>query len=245
MLEKSTNLSDKMMLLTSKELLKAAKMNFPGGAILANAMMELFRYNELNEVYSSIYNNDPEVFVDSVFEKLGIRFEIDEKDLDNIPADGPLITISNHPFGGIDSLILTKILLMRRPDFKIMGNFLLQRITPLKDHILPVNPFENMKEIRSSFPGLRSGISYLNNNHLLGIFPAGEVSTYRADTHIITDREWQISVLKFIHHSRVPVIPVYFHGSNSVWFHTLAMIHPALRTIKLPSELLNKKNKLY
>ena len=232
-----------MKLLTSQELLKATNIDIPGGIIVANAIMQIFRYNDINKVYSSIYNEDPEIFIDSILKQLDVKFDLPEKDLKNIPLSGPIITISNHPFGGIDSLILIKILLSCRSDFKIMGNFLLQRVEPLKEFILPVNPFETRKEVKSSFMGLKAGISYTKESHLVSVFPAGEVSTYQADINTITDREWQKSALKFIKNAEVPVIPIYFHGSNSRWFYILAGIHPLLRTAKLPSELLNKKNK--
>lgn len=78
----------------------------------------------------------------------------------------------------------------------------------------------------------------------LGLFPAGEVSAYQAESNNIEDKEWGTSVLKMIRKANVPVIPIYFKGSNSLLFHLLGLIHPMLRTVKLPSELLNKKNRI-
>ncbi len=231
-----------MNLLTSEELLKASRIKIPGGILIAKALMQIFRYNKINKVYSKSYSEDPEYFVDSILKQLKIRFEVSERDLKNIPVEGPIITVSNHPLGGIDSIILVKTLLSRRSDFKVMGNFILQRVEPLKDFVLPVNPFETRKEVKSSFSGLKTGISYIKDKHLVSVFPAGEVSTYQTDANAITDREWQKSALRFIKNAEVPVVPVYFHGTNSRWFYILARLHPLLRTAKLPSELLNKKN---
>lgn len=76
------------------------------------------------------------------------------------------------------------------------------------------------------------------------MFPAGEVSAYQAESNNIEDKEWGTSVLKMIRKANVPVIPIYFKGSNSLLFHLLGLIHPMLRTVKLPSELLNKKNRI-
>lgn len=78
----------------------------------------------------------------------------------------------------------------------------------------------------------------------LGLFPAGEVSAYQADSNSVEDKEWSTSVLKLIRKANVPVIPIYFKGSNSMFFQLLGLIHPMLRTVKLPSELLNKKNRV-
>lgn len=234
-----------MKLLTSRELARATNLNIPGGDIIAKALMQIFKYNKLNKVYTSAYNDDPVVFVNSILDQIDVKFELPEKDLENIPENGAFITVSNHPFGGIDALIIMKILYSRRSDFKAMANFLLQKIDPLKDSVLPVNPFETMSQIRSSFAGIKEGLAYVKEGHGIVIFPAGEVSTYQTDRNIIVDREWQESALKFIKKAEVPVIPVYFHGTNSRWFHILGRVHPLLRTAKLPSELFNKKNKTF
>jgi putative hemolysin len=232
-----------MKLLTSKELAKAVNLNIPGGNIIAGALMQLFQYNKLNKVYENVTETDPMGLVNNMIDQLEIKFEINEEDLKNIPETGSFITVSNHPYGGIDALLLVKILYERRPDLKVMANFLLKRIEPIKDIILPVNPFETHKQSSSSFTGLKEGFFHLKEGHCLGVFPAGEVSTYQHDSNVIVDREWNESALKFIKKAEVPVIPVYFHGTNSRWFHILGKIHPLLRTAKLPSELFNKKNK--
>jgi len=67
-----------------------------------------------------------------------------------LPKEGAYITISNHPLGGIDGVLLLKLLVSHRSDFKIIANFLLNRIEPISPYILPVNPFENHKDAKSS-----------------------------------------------------------------------------------------------
>ncbi len=234
----------KMKLLTSRELAKATNLDMPGGVFIAEALMQIFRYNKLNRVYSSAYDNDPVVFINSILDQLDIKYEVPEKDMENILSEGPFITVSNHPFGGIDALILLKIITSRRNDIKGMANFLLQKIDPLKEYVLPVNPFEMRKDVKSSFKGLKEGLNYLKEGHVVAIFPAGEVSTYQSESNIIIDREWQEPALKFMKLAEVPVVPVYFHGTNSRWFHILGRIHPLLRTAKLASELFNKRHKI-
>ena len=121
--------------------------------------------------------------------------------------------------------------------------FLLKKIVPIKDYFLGVNPFEGLKDI-SSAGGLKEALRHLSEGGALGLFPAGEVSAYQADSNSIEDKAWSRSVLKLIRKADVPVIPIYFKGSNSMLFQILGMIHPMLRTVKLPSELLNKKNRV-
>jgi len=96
----------KMKLLTSRELAKATNLDMPGGVFIAEALMQIFRYNKLNRVYSSAYDSDPVVFINSILDQLDIKYEVPEKDMENILSEGPFITVSNHPFGGFDALIL-------------------------------------------------------------------------------------------------------------------------------------------
>lgn len=214
-----------------------------GGEIIAKFLMQLLKLNKLNNLYSQNKDKDGINFINSVIDNLQFNYEIREDDLKRIPEKGPFIVTSNHPFGGIDALILMKIFYEKRPDFKAMGNFLLQKIPPIKQFVFPVNPFETNKGASSSFSGIKQALAHLDEGKSLAIFPAGEVSSYQPESGNIQDREWQASILKFIKRAEVPVIPVYFQGTNSRFFHMLGQIHPILRTAKLPSELFNKKNK--
>jgi len=232
-----------MQLVTSKDISKVIHLDKFGGEVVAKLLMQILQFNKVNKVYSQTKDKEGIEFVNSVIEHLGITYEVSEDDLKRIPENKPFIIIANHPFGGVDAIILLKLLGEIRPDFKAMANFLLQKIDPLKDVIFPVNPFETHKKVKSSFTGLKNAMFHLEQGHCLGIFPAGEVSSYQPDSFVIQDREWQPSILKFIKKAKVPIIPVYFHGTNSRIFHMLGQIHPLLRTAKLPSELFNKKNK--
>lgn len=204
-------------------------------------LLKLLKLNEINNLYSSQYNENGLTFINQLLEEININLIFNEAELKNIPKSGPFVTISNHPFGAIDGLILLKLLLKERPDFKILGNFLLTQIKPLCPHVLPVNPFGNTVK-KSSHSGLKLGMEQLEQGHPIGIFPAGEVSSFQ-NLKTIADGEWKPSMIKFIRKSNVPVVPIYFHGSNSLVFHILGLINPALRTLKLPSELTNKRNK--
>ena len=205
--------------------------------------MYIMQLNKINKLYSDIYSDDANDFLDQLIDALGVTIQVNEEDLQKIPKTGAFITISNHPFGGLDGIILIKLLSKIRPDYKVMANFLLKKIVPIKDYFLGVNPFESRKDI-SSAGGLKEALRHISEGKPLGLFPAGEVSAYQAESNTIEDKEWSASVLKLIRKANVPVIPIYFKGSNSILFQILGMIHPMLRTVKLPSELLNKKNRV-
>ena len=228
-----------MKIITKDEFSKAIKLDkiyMPG---LASILMEVLRINEVNEVFQKAEHLKGTTFIDKILQIIGISIDFDESELKNIPKEGAFIAIANHPYGGIEGLILLKILCMARPDSKLMANFLLKKIPNLSEFFIAVNPFENI-EHGSSISGIKTTMELLKSGTPIGIFPAGEVSTYKAETQQITDKQWHPVVGKLISKANVPVIPIYFHGNNGLLFNLLSFIHPALRTAKLPSELFNK-----
>lgn len=130
------------------------------------------------------------------------------------------------------------------PNFKIIANFLLHRIEPMKPYIMPVNPFENHKDAKSSVIGIKETLRHLKSDGKpLGMFPAGEVSTYK-DGKLVVDKDWEEGAIKVIRKAQVPVVPIYFHAKNSRFFYLLSKINPTLRMAKLPSELLTQKDRI-
>ena len=228
-----------MKIITKEDFSKAAKLDklyLPG---LASLLMEVMKINEVNDLFQKAEHLHGPTFVDKILQILGITIEFDETDLKNIPKEGAFIAIANHPYGGIEGLVLLKLLCVVRPDSKLMANFLLKKIPNLSDYFIAVNPFENI-EHSSSISGIKNTLELLRSGTPIGIFPAGEVSTFKFETQQITDKLWHPVVGKIIAKANVPVIPVYFHGNNGLLFNLLSFIHPSLRTAKLPSELFNK-----
>jgi putative hemolysin len=230
-------------LVDQKDFGKATGLTAMGLDGLSNTFMNLLSLGYLNEMYERFSELEGPDFVVALLKSFKIKTEVIEKDLKNFPIHGPFITVSNHPMGGIEGLILIQQLGAIRPDLKVMANYLLKRLEPISDYFLAVNPLENQKEAVHSLPGLKASFAHLTEGHPLCTFPAGEVSSYHPKLKIVTDKEWNPQIIRLIQKSKVPVVPVYFSGNNSVVFHLLGMIHPILRTIQLPRELLNKKNK--
>jgi putative hemolysin len=231
-------------LVETDEFIKAARLNKRiGGASAAKVLMTVLRIKKLNKLYEELSHHRGMEFIDALIDRLQLEYEISEEELSKIPKEGAFITVSNHPFGGIDGMLLVKVLSKYRPDIKVMSNFVLNKIEPVSEYMLPVNPFERRKGAASSLMGVKLALEQLAEGKVLGMFPAGEVSSYNEDNFGITDREWQYPAMKMIKKAEVPVVPVYFQGSNSRLFHLLGLIHPSLRTVRLPAEVFNKKHK--
>ncbi len=233
-----------MGLVTAKEVAKAINLDKYGflGNFMGWMLMKVTRISSMNRFYDAKKHLSGSDFLDAILEYYDIDFDVPEEDFKRLPKQGPYITISNHPLGGIDGVLLLKLLLKHRPDFKIMANFLLQRIKPMEPYILPVNPFENHKDVKSSVAGFKNAMSHINQGYPLGIFPAGEVSTHK-DGKLVIDKPWEESALKLIRKSNVPVVPIYFHAKNSNLFYRLSKISDVFRTAKLPSEVYSQKNR--
>lgn len=229
-----------MDIISTEEFAKATKLNklrMPG---LASLLMAIMKINDVNEVFAKAAKYEGVEFVDEILRLVGVTVEVNEPDWKNIPLEGAFAAIANHPYGGIEGLIMIKVLCTVRPDAKVMANFILKKIPNLSDFFVAVNPFENI-EHSSSISGIKTTLSLLNSGTPIGIFPAGEVSTYKVNQQQITDKIWHPVVGKLIVKAKVPVLPIYFHGNNGLLFNLLSLIHPTLRTAKLPSEIFNKK----
>ncbi len=227
-------------LVTKEQLAQAAKLK--SGNPLVGMLYRLSGVEKVNRFYEQIDHLRGHEFIEQVFELLELPIEVDPEELKRLPAEGSFITVSNHPFGALDGMALLNVVGKQRADFKVMANFLLQRIHQIGSYFITVNPFGELAEA-SSFKGTKDALLHLRDGHPLGIFPSGEVSAFQKDIRSITDGPWSIQSVKLIQKAAVPVIPIYFDGKNSRLFHLLGVIHPALRTLRLPAEMMNKKGK--
>lgn len=215
-----------------------------GGEYFAKFLMYILRFNKLNKIYEKIASKKGIEFIDEIIRVLEFKIEFDETELKKIPGTGPLIVVANHPFGGFDGLLLIKYLSQVRSDVKVIGNFLMQKVEPVSEFFISDYPLKSSDSSISEeeSKGIREAVSHLQNGGVLCLFPAGDLSTYGTFDSII-DQVWQFPIVKFVKKARVPVVPAYFQGTNSRLFHFFAKIHPSLRQVRLPSELLSKKHK--
>lgn len=171
---------------------------------------------------------------------LGVDYDLAPEDVAKIPVNGPLVVVANHPFGGVDGLILGDILTQVRPDFRLMANQLLHGIPELRPWILPVDAFGGPHSHTRNVSRLRLAIKWLVQGGALGIFPAGTVSHLQLRKGCIADPIWHKTVAGLVRKTGATVITVFFDGHNSMVFQLSGLIHPKLRTALLPSELVKR-----
>ena len=227
-----------------KEILQRAEARGRSGEHTAKFFAHIIGVKKLNNAYAGNYRKKGNSFIEGFLSDLDIDYEIDKAELGKIPETGSFITVSNHPLGGLDSLLLIKLISQVRPDYRLVGSFLVNRMKPLQDMVFNIDPISIKQLDKSDLPGLKEIFNHFKNDHPVGIFPSGEVALYNLDKQTLIDREWQYSVVKVIKRAKVPVVPVYFQCNFARFFHLFGIIHPAFKNIMFSSEVFNKKNKI-
>lgn len=177
-------------------------------------------------------------------EQFKIKLTIDREDILDRFATGPFITVSNHPFGALDGILLLHIIGGHRPDFRVMVNMFLNYLSAMRPSFIAVDPSksDDPAKRQATMHGIKEAMMHIKRGHPMGFFPAGAVSKIDRSLHI-RDRKWQPSIIRLIKQMKVPVVPVYFHGHNGTFFNILGLIDWRLRTLRLPRELFNKTGK--
>lgn len=209
---------------------------------IVNTILHWLILDKCNKVHSTYCYESGIPFANLLIdEAYKIRKRIDnESVLDQFPS-GPFITVSNHPLGALDGIMLIDIIGRHRPDFRVMVNMFLNHISAMRPSFIAVDPSksDDPEKKRVTMEGIREAMKHVRDGHPIGFFPAGAVSKINRSLRI-SDRPWQPSIIRLIKQLRVPVIPVYFHNHNSAFFNFLGLIDWRLRTLRLPRELFNK-----
>lgn len=212
--------------------------------LIEPSLERLLAIRRINSLYAEMNTaQNSESFLDQVLETLNANFQVPDTDLAKIPKSGPVIVVANHPYGMIEGIFLARLLSSVRQDVKILTNFLLGTVQQVRDMLIMTDPFEKPDSIKSNYKALKQGLQWLKQQGMLVIFPSGEVSHLHLSKRSITDPKWHDTVARLVKLSGAPVLPVYFHGANSAMFQLLGMVHPFLRTMMLPHQLMNKQEK--
>lgn len=225
--------------------IRAMVPKLDGHPKLVNWLLHFLSVDKVNAVHAKCCDTPgPEFTRRLLLEEFRIKLRIDnERVLDNLP-EGAFITVSNHPFGALDGIALIYMVGSRRPEFKVMVNMMLNQITAMRPNFIAVDAWasNDPKRRAVSVSGIRQAMRQISEGKPLGFFPAGAMSKVNWKYQQI-DRPWQDSVLQIIYRANVPVIPIFFHGGNSLWCNFLGHACWPARSLRLPAEVFRKVGK--
>lgn len=210
---------------------------------LVRGLMKMLKMDGVNNLHLHNYRTPGVEFTSGLLKELDITLRVDNEDVLRNMGNKPFITVSNHPFGALDGIALINIVGKYYPEFKVMVNMILNHITAMRPNFIAVDALQSddPKKKAVSMKGIKMAINQVRSGKPLGFFPAGAVSKINNRLQL-EDRQWQPTVVRLIKQLGVPVVPVYFHGSNSWWFNLLGRISWQLRTLRLPAEVFGKRH---
>lgn len=207
---------------------------------IVEKVLHFLRLDEINRIHSKYCDTPGVEFAHRLIsEEFKFKLRIDNlRTLAGFNGQ-PFITVSNHPFGSYDGILLLDIVGKFRPDFKVMVNLILNNIQAMRPNFIAVDPLksDDPEKKKVTMQGIREAMKHVKAGHPLGFFPAGAMS--KLDSSLtVRDREWQPSIIRLIKQLQVPVIPIFFHGHNSWVFNLLGLIDWRLRSLQLPREVI-------
>ena len=208
----------------------------------AEFFMKIFVINKVNQLYDRSGNYTGFEFAAKLLNDLGVKYVIGNAERLNRLPEGAFITISNHPYGGLDGIIMIDLMTGIRPDYKLMVNNILAMVKTMNENFILVNPTGIKKKgnTRTNLNAIRETLNHLKSGHPAGFFPSGAVSDFSLKDLQIRDRNWQKSILHLINSVKVPIQPIRFFDNNSPFFYFLGLIDWRIRSLRMPYELFNK-----
>ncbi len=215
------------------------------GHRFARFLMHLFAFDRVNQLYDNSSQYTGASFAANILKDLEVNYVIGNAERLRQLPQGAFITVSNHPYGGLDGVIMIDMMASIRQDYKFMVNRILSMVKAMNDSFISVTPTGNKKAriTASTINGVRQTLKLLHEGHPVGFFPSGAVSDFNLLTFKVRDRRWQPGILHLIHQAEVPILPIRFFDGNSSFFYSLGMINWRVRLLRQPSEVFNKAGK--
>lgn len=211
---------------------------------MAPRIHRLVGIERVNTFYQEIQGLPADQFVDAIFKKMNVKVEIPADAHQHFPQEGPFWLISNHPLGLWDGLVMMKMMMTVRKEFKIITLFFLERVHELRPHIIPVNNWHDKKDLGSNTASMRDILKhFVRDKTPIGLFPGGSVSRFIWRFGRITDPVWNPTAIKLIQKLPAPVVPMYIRGRNSFSFYLISLFSPMLRRTRNLPEFFNKRGR--
>ncbi len=203
--------------------------------IIIRLLKKLLHEHDFNQVITRNQHLRGIAFLDKLLSYFKFSYHVSPDSFSNIPSEGRLIIIANHPIGTLDGLALVKLIRSVRPDVRIVANRVLSYMEPLNSIFLPVDVLSDGKSHKHAYKAM---IDALEQEEAVIMFPAGEVS--RISPTGIRDGKWKNGFVKLAKKTSSPILPIYIKASNSALFYAVSMLYKPMGTMLLVEEMFNK-----
>lgn len=213
---------------------------------LLNWLMHFLQLDKVNALHANnCRKHGPEV-ERGFLHDLDITVKVRNGQVLNHLPEGAFVTVSNHHFGALDGIILIDLIGSRRPKYKVMVNMFLNYIWSMRPNFIAVDAMasDDPKKKAVSMAGIKESIKMVRSGEPVGFFPAGAGGKTNWRMRL-KDRQWQDSIIRLIEQLKVPVVPIFFHGSQSWWFNFLGVVCWQARTFRHPAEVFRKRHKTF
>lgn len=213
---------------------------------LARWLVKFLGLDKVNKLHADNTSHPGPEFVRGCLHDLDITVRIDNGDILERLPEGAFVTVSNHHFGALDGIILVDLIAAERPRYKVMVNMILNYIWAMRPNYIAVDAMASAdpKKKAVSMAGIKEAIRQVREGEPVGFFPAGAVGKINWRGRL-RDREWQPNIIRLIQQMKVPVIPIFFHGSQSWLFNFVGVVCWQARSLMHPREVFKKKHSTF
>jgi len=204
--------------------------------LVVKALKKLIHEDDFNDVIRKNQHLRGFAFLDKLLHYFKFNYHVSNDCYNNIPSEGRLLIVANHPIGTLDGLALVKLIRSVRPDVRIVANRVLSHMEPLQSIFLPVDVLSDKKKLKDVYKVM---LDALENEEAIIFFPAGEVS--RITPKGIRDGAWQSGFIKLARRAQCPILPIFIKAKNSALFYSASTLYKPLGTMLLVKEMFNKK----
>ncbi len=205
--------------------------------LMLKVLKKLIHEDDFNQVIKKNQHLRGFAFLDKLLNYFNFSYQINPESYNNIPSEGRLVIIANHPIGTLDGLALVKLIRSVRPDVRIVANRVLSHMKPLQSVFLPVDVLSEKKSHKKTYKAM---LDALENEQAVILFPAGEVS--RITPQGVRDGKWKSGFIKLAKKAKSPILPIHIKASNSALFYAASMLFKPVGTLLLVEEMFNKNN---
>lgn len=225
--------------------------HIPGGkkwpGWLLNLGERLLGFHIFNVAHSKVEDDMKAGSSDNFFKlackHLPLHYEL--KGLENIPAEGPCVIVSNHPHGMSDGIMIGDIAMKVRSDVRIVVNEFLHCVRGMRPYQITVDVYGGEDARRANMSGMREILKWLHDGHCLIIFPSGSAASWSEEDGRVIDDPWQENMAAIIRKTKATVVPMHFSGQNGALFQFVTRRWKDKRSALLAREIKRDRRTLH